>query len=218
MNFKNVLLVFLAGILLQACTPTGPVKFYEGAARPAGQIARVKVPGPITVLEIDGREIRSPSTDEGFYELQLPPGAHRLTFRYELYWGSSVSGMIIKSDPVEINHNFAAGKVYELVYEKPASEDEAYTLADDFKATLVETDGSTRIVSRSPDERSVLPPPSTGAITTRTPVVANPMPGAQEAVNEDAVKRLKFWWLMADEAERDAFRKWIQQDIPEFKQ
>ncbi len=211
MNFKNVLFLFLAVILLQACAPTGPVKFYEGMTRPAGQIARVKVPGPITALEIDGRKIHSPFTEEGFYELHLPPGAHRLIFKYELYWGSADSGMIIKSDPIEFNHNFAAGKVYELVYKKPASEDEAYTMANDFQATLVDADGSTRVVSRSLDERTVAPASFSEPATTKTPV-ANLMPSAEQAVNEDAVKHLKFWWLMTDEAERDEFRKWIQQE------
>lgn len=210
MNFKNVLFLFLAVILLQACNPTGPVKFYEGVTRPDDQIARVKVPDPITVLEIDGRKIQPAFKEEGFYELHLLPGSHRLIFKYELYWGSADSGMIIKSDPIAINHSFAAGKIYEIIYDKPASEDEAYTMANDFQATLVDADGSTRVVSRPLNERPVTPHSFNVSATTKTTVAANPMPCTKQAVNEDAVELLKSLWLMADEAEREEFRKWIQ--------
>ena len=211
------LILFL--MFISACAPSGPVKFYDGATRSPGEIARVRVPGPITVLEIDGRKINSPSQEEGFYELHLPPGNHRITFKYELYWGSADSGLMIKSDPSEVSYDFAAGKVYELVYQKPTSEDEAFTMASDFQATLVESDGGARIASHSPDQRplpvvSSAPTPS----AAQTPVVASPLPNANQAVSEDAVKRLKFWWLMAGEKEREEFRKWMQNEMPSFKQ
>ncbi|MDR9436608.1 MAG: DUF2057 family protein [Thiohalophilus sp.] len=186
------------------------------------EIALVKVPGPITTLAIDGRDIRAPSKEEGFYELHLSPGQHTLSFKYELYWGSSDSGMMIKSSPTEVQAHFRAGQVYELRYERPESEDEAFTMASDFQATLVERSGGQRIAATPSDEY-----PS--GITNAEPVVpetpapaqtqaSGSLPDANQAVNEDAVKRLKFWWLMADETEREAFRQWMQQDMPNFNE
>ncbi len=222
MNWRTLLSLGLASLLLTACAPTGPVKFYNGPEKPMSEIALVRVPGPITTLAIDGRDIRAPSKEEGFYELHLSPGRHTLSFKYELYWGSSDSGMMIKSSPTEVQANFRAGQVYELRYDKPESEDEAFTMASDFQATLVERGSGQRIAATPSDEY-----PS--GITNAEPVVpetpapaqtqaSGALPDADQAVKENAVKRLKFWWLMADEAEREAFRKWMQQDMPNFNE
>lgn len=217
MSWRTLFLILLT-TLISACAPSGPVKFYDGATKAPGEIARVRVPGPITVLEIDGRKVDSPSREDGFYELHLSPGRHRITFKYELYWGSANSGMLIKSDPSEVSHDFAAGQVYELVYEKPESEDEAFTMASDFQATLVEAGGTTRVASYPPDQRPAPVVSPAPASSPQTPVVSSTMPGADQAVREDAVKRLKFWWLMADEKEREAFRTWMQQEMPNFNE
>jgi uncharacterized protein YccT (UPF0319 family) len=89
-------------------------------------------------------------------------------------------------------------------------------MASNFQATLVEVGGDARIVSHSTTDLAAVPLYSSGPAATSTPDIAAPMPGAEQAVNEDAVKRLKFWWLMASDAERDEFRKWMKQDMPEF--
>lgn len=213
-----ILILFIA--LLSACAPKGPVKFYEGATKPPSEIARVKVPGPITTLEIDGREINSPSQQKGFYELHLMPGYHRITFKYELYWEFETvdGGALYKSAPRELAYNFAAGKVYELVFKNPTSEYEALTMVGDFQATLADADGTKLVVSYDPDKPPVETAATRELAANQTPVVANPMPSAEQASHEDAVKRLKFWWLMASEKEREEFRQWMQTDMPNFQQ
>lgn len=220
MNWRTLTSLLLTTVLLAACAPTGPVKFYNGPEKPLSEIARVRVPGPITTLAIDGRDIRAPSKESGFYELHLSPGRHTLTFKYELYWGAADAGMLIKSSPTELQAHFKAGQVYELRYDKPESEDEAFTMASDFQATLVERDSGRRIAATPSDEypsgitnaEAVVPntPATTPAQTSSS------LPSADQATNEDAVKRLKFWWLMADEKEREEFRKWMQQNMPSF--
>ncbi|TDY04136.1 DUF2057 family protein [Thiohalophilus thiocyanatoxydans] len=222
MNWRTLLSLGLASLLLSACAPSGPVKFYSGPEKSPGEIARVKVPGPITVTAIDDSKISAPSQDEGFYELHLPPGRHTLTLKYELYWGSGSDGMLVKSSPTDIRAEFSAGRVYELRYAEPGDEDEAFSLANDFQATLVETGSGTRIAATASEE---YPSGLTNAepvvrdAPTATPAPADgSLPSADQAANEDAVKRLKFWWLMADEKEREAFRKWMQQDMPNFNE
>jgi len=220
MNWRTLTSLLLATLLLTACAPTGPVKFYSGADKPKSEIALVRVPGPITITRIDGREVRVPSQEEGFYELHLLPGRHTLTFKYELYWGAADAGMLLKSKPTTIQAEFRTDRVYELRYDEPRNESEAFSLASDFQATLVEADSGIRVAATASDE---YPSGFTNAepVVRDTPVptpVGGALPTADQAANEDAVKRLKFWWLMADEAEREAFRKWMQQEMPNFKE
>ncbi|MDZ7804798.1 DUF2057 family protein [Thiohalophilus sp.] len=225
MNWRTLLSLGLVSVLLTACAPTGPVKFYNGPDKPLSEIALIRVPGPITTLAIDGRDIRSPSKEEGFYELHLSPGQHTLTFKYELYWGSADTGMLIKSSPTRVQAHFQVGQVYELRYDEPESEDEAFTMASDFQATLVERGSGQRIAATPSDEypsgitnaEPVVPQTSTPTTAPAQAQANRSLPDADQAVNEDAVKRLKFWWLMADEAERETFRKWMQQEMPNFK-
>jgi len=222
MNFKVILFLFLITGLLQACAPTGPVQFYEGASRPSSEIARVMVPGPITVESIDGREVEVPSQDEGFYELQLPPGKHIIAFKYRKFWGSSVSGAMLKSDLAAVDSEFEAGKVYELTYNRPGDEDEAAALAENFSATLVDRSSGQKTASfvianldaallARNDQQPATPAPVKAAPTTA-------MPSADQAVQEDPVKRLKFWWLMANEKQRQEFSQWMKSATSSFGQ
>ena len=50
-----------------------------------------------------------------------------------------------------------------------------------------------------------------GVLTESRSVVTPSGIDADTATREDAVKRLKFWWLMANEAERERFRRWMKQ-------
>ncbi|MGD8547296.1 MAG: DUF2057 family protein [Thiohalophilus sp.] len=216
------LLLLILSTLLAGCTPIGPVKFYDGPDRAENEIARVKVPGPITMKSIDGRKIDAPSIEDGFYELHLLPGQHTLNFEYALVWGSAVSSIMIKSDERRITSDFAAGQVYELTYDEPKSENEAFDLASDFKATLVAVDGSTQVASQgvaTNHSSGILPfAASETPVVDTTAATPAPMPNAEQASREDAVKRLKFWWLMASEKEREEFRQWMQTDMPNFNQ
>lgn len=222
MKSHNFILVLLF-ILLQGCNSvTGPVHFYSGQALPDTDTAHLEVPAAITVTSIDGKKVKVPSKEEGFYDIYLLPGLHRIEFKYELVWGDNTSDMLIRSDVVGIETRFYAGKSYELVYRVPSDEDEAYELAvtNEFKADLLEKDTGRKVASRSisklnqfrlpvdnvPQVPAINPQakPATGGVTTPKGVDAN------TASREDAVKRLKFWWLMANEDEKKQFRKWME--------
>jgi len=233
MKLTRFLLLLLAGVALQACAPTGPVKFYEGANRPDDQIAKVMVPGPITVKSIDARPENVPAKESGFYDLQLPPGKHLIAFKYELYWGSEVSGLMVKSNLVAVDTNFEAGKIYELSYPRPEDEDQAFAMSQQFSANLVDRQTGEKTASYAIENAntamlafskqtpvsgtSAASSPAQGRAPSSTPATGA-LPDADQAAREDALKRLKFWWLMASEAEREEFRKWMQQDMPNFKE
>ena len=108
MTFRTFLPLFFSTILLMACSPTGPLRFYSGPPQPKNQLATVVVPAAITVQSIDGKEVDSPSKVSGSYEVQLPPGHHLIDFRYMLYWGDSVTGMLVKSKDTGVDADFEA--------------------------------------------------------------------------------------------------------------
>ena len=102
MKFRYVLLLIAATGWFQACTPSGPVHHYRGEPRPRSETALLKVPGPISVMRIDRRSIEVPSITQGYNEIYLEPGLHRIDLRSELYWGAATSGSLVWSDIVAI--------------------------------------------------------------------------------------------------------------------
>jgi uncharacterized protein YccT (UPF0319 family) len=220
----RLLLIFASLIACQACTPSGPVHVYSGQHRPNVETARLLVPGPITVTAVDGKQVEVPSLEDDYYEIFLLPGLHRIDFRYELYWGDATSGGLVFSDVVGVETRFNPGMSYELTYAEPADEEAAMGMANKFKATLVEQQTGRRVDSRTTTELNVLGVKSSLFYTiseanqaespkpTSSTTDVTPPPGidADTAAREDAVKRLKFWWLIADEKERDQFREWMK--------
>ena len=210
-----------------ACTTVkGPVHFYPGQPRPASETAHLHVPAAITVEKIDGKEVDVPSVLQGFYDIYLLPGQHRIDFKYELYWGNNDNGMLVKSDVVAIRTKFNAGKDYEIRYVVPSDMEQAWTMTRHFKATLLETGTGHQIASIPAEKMNMLPnapaeaynsgaipAPSIKTVTTsdnKTAIAVPPGITADKAVHEDAVKRLKFWWLTASPEERKQFKSWMQ--------
>jgi len=217
MHYRTLsLLIALTGLLF-ACSATGPVRFYSGPPLPKDQIAIVVVPAALTVRSIDGKKVDSPSKESGTYELELKPGYHIIAFRYELFWGSNESGRLVKSHEVGVDAVFAAGKNYTIQYKAPHSYDEALDLQTDFSATLVDMSSGQQYSSYEIHDLDALVAAKLGnttaaaptTTTVATPAATAPL-SADAAVNEDPVKRLKFWWLMANPQQRQEFTKWMK--------
>ena len=224
---QRIFLILFSLIWIQACTVvSGPVHFYSGQPRNKSETARLSIPGPITVMKIDGRKVDVPSIDEGFYEIYLLPGIHRIDFKFEQYWGDNLDGIYIKSNVVGVESHFFAGKNYELTYPIPKGPDEAFEMSFQFKAKLVETKTGRQVASRSTAEldefriRAPITHSNEGIIQSKVkpvPIVeftgSNTVPtdiNADTAARKDAVKRMKFWWLMANEKERSRFKDWMK--------
>ncbi len=223
MNYYKIALLLTTLLSVQSCTVNGPVHAYPGQTLPSSETARIRVPGPITVQKIDWKEIDVPSEADGFYEIYVLPGEHRIDFKYELYWGDNTSGLMIKSDSVAVEAQFNAGMTYNLTYDVPKNEDEAFEYTKKFQATLVEVQTGRQIVSATEDElnasrmkNSQANSSVAGKNNSKLPasdaeraISPNPV-DAKTAANENAVKRLKFWWLIADKEERQQFKAWLK--------
>lgn len=217
MKYRAPLLLVLS-VLLAACSATGPVRFYSGPPQPKDKLAIVNVPAAITVLSIDGQEVDSPSKTSGSYEVQLQPGYHLIEFRYELYWGDSVTGMLVKSKDTGVDTVFEAGKTYALRYQKPQGANQAYKFLDDFPATLVDLSSGKQyssyviknleatLIAQKAKAKSAGQTPAASMTSATTAA----MPNAETAANADPVKRLKFWWLMANKQQRKQFTDWMR--------
>ena len=131
---------------------SGPVHFYEGAPRPDNETAKILVPGPITVEKIDGKEVDVPSIEEGHYEIYLLPGVHRIDFRYELFWGDPISGMMVTTDDEAFETLFNAGTVYKITYTPPKDAEEAYWLTGSINARLIESETNRKVESHPAGE------------------------------------------------------------------
>lgn len=223
---KLGLFLFLL-VLLQACNSVpGPQHIYAGQPQAENKIAHLRIPAAITLTKIDNKTIKVPSIEEGYYDIFLLPGVHRIDFKYELVWGDNVSSMLIHSDEVGIESRFYAGKIYELTYKVPTDQDEAYHMAmvNEFKAHLVEKGTDRVVASRSVSELNEfslgganvmtnrITPNTPGAVAAESSSTVTAPVGmdADTAAREDAVKRLKFWWLMANDKERKQFKEWMK--------
>ncbi len=219
MSYRTLSLLLFSSVLLMACSATGPVKFYSGPALPKDQLAIVVVPAAITVLSIDGKDVKSPSKETGTYEVQLTPGHHLIAFRYELFWGPIDAGMLVKSKLIGVDARFEAGKTYELRYKVPRDYEQATNYLSEFHARLIDVNSGQQYESykiRNLDAivaaklgNTTAPASAQMTKTVTTPAVT-PQLSADTAVNEDPVKRLKFWWLMANKQQRQEFTEWMK--------
>jgi uncharacterized protein YccT (UPF0319 family) len=224
MRYRALLLSIIAVSLLISCSVTGPVRFYSGPPRPLDQLAIVKVPAAITVRSIDGQKVKSPSMETGTYELQLEPGHHLIAFRYYLNWVTGDSGMMVASKDVGVDTVFEAGKTYEIRYKVPRNADEAYDFMTSFDATLVDLSSGQQYNSYEIQNLdTILAAKRLGVNATASQVgvpaaTTTPAPtlSADAAVKEDPVKRLKFWWLMANEQQRKEFSQWMKTATESF--
>ena len=236
MKYRVMLLLWLASFILMGCSVNGPVKFYEGPTRPDSQIAIVTVPAAITVRSIDGQDVKSPSKESGTYELLLPPGPHLVVFRYYNYWPYGDAGVMVKSQDIGVEAVYEAGKHYVIRYKEPHSFEEAKGYFTDFHATLVNISNGKEYSSFDVSDQNSLfariknyfdpngapkttsAPATTAVVPTvaTTNATATPAMNADAAMKEDPVKRLKFWWLMANENQRKEFTQWMKTATESF--
>ena len=166
-----------------------------------------------------------PSQETGSYEVQLTPGQHLIAFRYELYWGDNDSGKFVKSKEVGVDTVFEPGKTYELRYKVPRNASEAYNYFTDFTATLVDLSSGQQYSSYeihdldsmlAAKQKTTSEPAQAHVASTTTSAAAPAALTADTAVKEDPVKRLKFWWLMANPQQRQQFSEWMKSATESF--
>lgn len=233
MQYTNIFMLACT-LLLSACLTTGPVQSYSGSPRQDNQIAQLVVPGAVSLDSIDGEEFTSPPDSTGKYEIHLLPGRHILVFKYTVNWGDPTSSTVVTSNLAAFDAIFGPGKVYKLEYPEPQSEFEAIELRNKFIPVISHPGSGQKFQSRRITNRDAImisvnemrSQTELSDINVSKPVVdinklnseksksaemkSQALPDVETAVKEDTVKRLKFWWLMSNEMEREEFRQWMK--------
>ena len=221
--------VLLVGILLLlgACSSTasGPIRTFdpEDVKDPAS-IGRVYLPREIEVMAVDGFEIKTPYIPEGFNELQLLPGKHKIAVFYKELWGDPASGYIIKSEAAVLELEVAKAQEYYLKFVEPANMEEAEAMKSNFRP-WIETSTQQRVAKtkRTVDTSFMsYVTGSSGSVNATGGGVINltrpdePAPGtsalsAEEVIaRQKPIDRLKFWWKLADKEDKLEFEKWVK--------
>lgn len=194
----------LAGVLsLYGCTATGPLKTYEGAPRPAAEVALVSVPEQIEVMAIDGRE-PPPSFLRSQMQLALLPGEHVFSLRYvELFHVSADEHDVIRSRQAALRFSAEAGGRYRLEVPPQRSRDAAREFAKSPQFRLVDVAGGSAIESvpiKSYAEASL--------IDTISKAFEAQGEAARPVTNLDLLQDI---WQRSTPEERTAFRRWLEQ-------
>lgn len=202
-------------VVVCACAGGGSVIQTPGTAQmDDAVVARLSVPNALTLLTVDGEEVPA-SRGYDSYEVRLAPGTRRLRFAYEKNWGSAGEYDWVYSDHVvEIVFDVYSGARYTTGYPEPANRNAAMRLADDLRVWIDDPAGR-RLTSRqvaahgSPLTR-LLARGSAAAVTDAAS--GSDSVGQAEAVlaQQDALERLKLWWKLASDSQREQFQVWIK--------
>ncbi|HEY1077902.1 MAG TPA: DUF2057 family protein [Fontimonas sp.] len=224
-------LLVSAMLVLGACTQA-PIRLYAGPVRDAAAIASVELPEQIEVAQLNGVDVPAAQGmgSKGDRTLELAPGRYDLLVFYREIWGQGDNHEVLRSDPVRLVFDAAAGQRYRVDYRRPGSASEASALAADFEARIsdpvtgqqIESQASglafrggllaqvqgdrtlVQAVSREEGQQTVAPlsqSPVSPAATAPAPASAMPA--------DDQLLLVKAWWNQANAEQRRAFLEWV---------
>ena len=228
-HFRIIKAGFFGCILLLgvACsTASGPIRTFEPAGvNNAQPISRIYLPPDIEVLAIDGIEVKTPFIIDGFNEVQLLPGQHKVAVAYEKLWGDATSSAMVKSQAAILELEVTQQQDYFLKFPIPTDVSEAEALSKNFRPWLETSDRKHAVQTKmNVSETSMigrLSGSSQASVATGGGVVnltrqdklspGNSTMSAEEIVaRQNPLDRLKFWWKLADKKDKTAFQHWLK--------
>lgn len=190
-------------VLIAGCSAPGPVRLYDGQARPAVEVTSVQVPEQIQVMSMDGVEVTGTLLQRG-QSLELLPGEHVLTLRYvQLFQISSEDHEVVRSRQAALRFLAEAGGTYRLEMDAQPSLDAARKFAKDPKFRLV--NAGTGAVQHSTAIKSYA---EASLVDTITKAFESTQSQTQEQTHLDLLKDV---WKRATPEERAAFKSWSEQ-------
>lgn len=143
---RNLACIALA-LLLTACAQNAPIKLYEGAERPAGQVLTVRIPADLEVETINGE--KAPGLGglgrDDFQTLHLQPGSYQIAAFYKgVFDVMGVNTEVVRSRVALFEVSGEAGDVWTLDFKRPANLQEAQGMRREFNAWAVSSSGQKR--------------------------------------------------------------------------
>ena len=210
----------LAALLLAGCA-SKPLQLYEGAPRPAAEVAVLTVPEAIEVVSVNGRAIEGARglLRKGDVALEFAPGRYEVLAFYREIWPLADGHDTLRSDPAVFDVQAQAGGRYRLDYAHPAGYEAAQRLAADFGGWVVDEATGARTPSRESglgfrkglagalgsSDALVPVAPRHGQTQAVAPLPAPPAPA------DAHLQQMQQWWEQATPEQREAFRRWIDQ-------
>ncbi len=232
MMVRRVSIVLLCAAVLGAgaCAPhaAGPVQGYDGPKRPSQEVVKLIVLSSLEVLAVDEKKIDLPYFSGKHYEMELLPGSRKLKVIYRETWTMpDASSELVVSDASLFQWNTRAGAAYLLKHDGPTRDQPV----DDFTKLpniwLVDPETGRRIEPTAMEKygapivrmfrKSVMSDTTPAADAGRQPpegTVGSASQAEDLVMQQDALKRLKFWWKAAGKDERQAFREGVGTESP----
>lgn len=227
-NTFTLLLVYLFSVVaLSACQGKAAYQAYPGEAKPANEVATIKIPEAFNLLYVD----EQPSKDTFFTDtttIQTLPGSHQFIFRYKIFWDVSSSESIkVTSQPFAVSFDTTAGNTFVISTTPIQTLEDAQAYAKNPSVNIVNqsTNESVAFEHKTQLEdkgfvasfvKSITAPttassaePATIAGTSTTANVAD-----QEQASE-ALDKLKHWWQNTAATQRQEFMQWVYEQKPD---
>jgi len=150
LRFARILIIPLFLITVACSSSQRIVKTYEGESLPDDQVAKLKAPEDIEIVEIDGVRQKTYLLDNLSLTYSLMPGERTIAYRYSSIWSRRKESDdadeprvdVIESDLQQVTMLFQPGESYSFRFPRPANKSEAAALAPDFAAAIVDSSGA----------------------------------------------------------------------------
>lgn len=199
---RRLALPLLAALaLLGGCaTSRAPLQAYEGAARPAAEVAVLDVPETLQVMAVDGRE-PPPALLRRGVQLALLPGEHVLSLRYvQIFQLNADEHDVVRSRQAALRFTAVAGGRYRLESPAQASHEAARQFAKSPVFRLVDAGGGS--IAESTAVKSFA---EASLVDTLSKAFQDQGEPARPVTNVDLLKDI---WGRSSEAERAEFLQW----------
>ena len=193
----------IVALMMSACTTPGPARLYDGAERPAAEVAVVSAPEQVQVLAVDGREVTGTMLQRN-QVLTVLPGDHVFSLRYvELFQMGADEHEVVRSRQAALRFTAVAGATYRIEYDKQVTLDAARKFSKDPKFRLV--DVKKGAVTESTAIRSYA---EASLVDTISKAFDSAESKAQGTTHLDLLKDV---WRRASPEEQAGFRVWLDQ-------
>jgi hypothetical protein len=150
MSHLSRILAAAALLSLAACA-TPSVRLYDGAARPAAEVATITMPEQLELTSINGTEVPAAQGmwNRGEKRLEVVPGRYEaLVFYREVWQPQGESDVLRSKNPALFVIDARAGHQYHIDYDHPGGYSDAKALAQNFHGYVLDKTTGVRTASQ----------------------------------------------------------------------
>lgn len=220
-------------VVLTGCGTTfKSVQTWEGPSAERNQIAILEKPDSVKILSVNGRDMENFLMDDIKLNYELLPGQNTVVFSHKTIWAKKTvvdngesKVTAVETEPQQVVINAQAGETYSFVLPQPQTQREAERLAENFQATIVNSNNrqvaqSTDYVAPKPQLPTLnasgqqaapapLSAPAPNATVTAGAATSTVAPSAANGL--PTLEGLKLLWERASTEEKKDFLRWAFQ-------